>query len=263
MLKSEIIETTFMDMMKDPNRLAVNVNDILAEIEKNGCTVSRDNVGKYLRNAYRKDLVEYKITSKGKCWRLRGSSNPFPPEYNELIFNAVKEINEKTGKPATTTQVIEKIGDILDRESVNVRLKRLVYIDRTLLFAGNAEKSGAHTYIVNAEEHKPIMNEIRRNRYKAPSGSKKSMAEETVERLGGYMRRDICYARSHTHIGDKFDVYVKRTGTHNDSREVEKRNLMVVDKKPHICIFEDGTSLPWIDFAALYMNHQRLTQTMY
>ena len=261
MLKSEIIETTFREMVKDPSHLAVNVNDIIAEIEKNGCTVSRDNVGKFLRNAYRKDLVEYKITSKGKCWRLRGASNPFPPEYNELIFNAVKEINEETGKPATTTQVMKKIGDILDRESVNVRLKRLVYIDRTLLFAGNAEKSGAHTYNVNAEEHKPIMNEIRRNRHVA--SEKKNIVEETVERLGGYMLRDIYYARSHTHVGDKFDVYVKRTGTHNDGREVEKRNLMVVDKKPNICIFEDGTSLPWFDFAAFYMNNQRLTQTMY
>jgi len=261
LLKSEIIETTFKEMVKDPSHLAVNVNDILAEIEKNGCTVSRDNVGKFLRNAYRKDLVEYKITSKGKCWRLRGASNPFPPEYNELIFDAVREINEETGKPATTTQVMEKIGDILDRESVNVRLKRLVYIDRTLLFAGNAEKSGAHTYVVNAEEHKPIMNEIRRNRHVA--SEKKSIVEETIERLGGYMRRDIYYARSHTHVGDEFDVYVKKTGLHNNDHDIEKRHLKVSKIKPHICIFEDGTSLPWIDFAALYMNNRRLTQTMY
>lgn len=261
MLKAEIIETTFMDMMKDPNHIAVNVKDILAEIKKNGCEVSNDSVGRFLRSSYDKGLVEYKITSKGKCWRLKGTSNPFPPEYNELIFNAVKEINEETGKPATTTQVMGKIGDILDRESVNTRLKKLVYIDRSLLFAGNVEKSGAHMYIVNAEEHKPIMSEIRKRQPKIPS--KKSKVEETVERLGGYMLRDIYYARSHTNIGDEFDVYVKKTGLHNNDHEVEKRHLRVTSKQPHICIFEDGTSLPWIDFAALYMNNRRLTQTMY
>ena len=257
----EVASKMVHKMLEDPESYAVSITQIREFSIAEGNSLSASTIERYLRKMYNDGVMEYKKTCKGKSWRFCGTTNPFPPEYNELIFNAVKEINEETGKPATTTQVMGKIGDILDRESVNTRLKKLVYIDRSLLFAGNVEKSGAHMYIVNAEEHKPIMSEIRKRQPKIPS--KKSKVEETVERLGGYMLRDIYYARSHTSIGDEFDVYVKKTGLHNNDHEVEKRHLRVTSKQPHICIFEDGTSLPWIDFAALYMNNRRLTQTMY
>jgi len=259
--KEEIARATFHELMTDPNHLAVSASDLVAEMAKNGVEANKSSAERFFRKAYEKGLIEYKITHKGKCYRYCGTNNPFPPLYEELIFNAVKEINNETGRPATTTQVIERINHVLDRDAVNTKLKRMVYKEGTLRFVGNFSRIGMHAYVINSDEFNYVMQGIRKKDIHEPV--KKTMESIVVEKYGGYLKSDLSLAKSKTHVGDEFDVFVSKKGLHNEEHDPEKLHLKVTMLEPHICVFENGMSLPWIDFAALYKNGKRLETTTY
>ena len=258
--KGEIAWATIDHLLEDPNAMAINVTDVVKEMEKNGVGVSKSVVEGVFRNAYNNGKLEYKITSKGRCFRFCNTENPFPPEYNEIIFDAVKAINEETKRPATTSQIMEKIGDILERSSVNVRLKSMVYKTGVLRFEGNYGRLGTHAYYVNSNDCCAAMESLRKkNPYKPPE---KKFEEFVVEKLGGYWTRDLTEARKMTHVGDKVELLVQKMGS-KENRDPEPVTLTVAEIYPHICVFDNGMSVPWIDFAAMYRGGKKIKLTLY
>ena len=261
MKKEEMAKATFYELMKDPNHPAMCASELIKEMAKNGVEANKSCAERFFRKAYEKGLVEYKITYKGKCYRYCGTNNPFPPLYEELIFNAVKELNNETGKPATTAQITEKINNALDQDAVNAKLKQMVYREGTLRFVGNSSRDGIHAYVINSSEFNYVLQGIRKKDIHEPV--KKTIESIVVEKYGGYLKSDLSLAKSKTHVGDEFDVFVSKKGPHNEEHDPEKLHLKVTMLEPHICVFENGMSIPWIDFAALYKNGKRLETTVY
>ena len=258
--RSMVIEV-FRDVMSNPNEIGIGARQLTDECLKRGNSISIDTVNKALNYMYDHSIAEYKITSKGKCWRLVGTENKFPPEYNEIIFNAVKEINDETGKAATVTEVMKKVGSEigLDRQSVNEHLKQMCYSDNynaPLRTLENYDKFVPHTYIVNSNEYKNIKHGVRTKR-KNPKTHTDFVKETITEVTGAFWKRDVANAKSNTHVGDHFNVIVIHSWSDKNKR-IETVDKEVTAVLPNLCMFNDGTTLPWIDLALYYRDGKTL-----
>lgn len=255
----EVASKMVHKMLEDPESYAVSITQIREFSIAEGNSLSASTIERYLRKMYNDGVMEYKKTCKGKSWRFCGTTNPFPPEYNELIFNCVKQINDETGKPARVSQIMEKMGNILDRRCVHDRLKDMVYHSKVIRMIEKYDRAHAHSYVINSKEYHNITDGIfKKDLGKDDAKSHMDYLRETVSReLGAFWKGDLSSAKEHTHVGDKLDIVV--TNSWNDkNKQIKTVTKGVSAVLPNICLFDDGTSLPWIDLAKYYRDGKAL-----
>lgn len=252
--KADAIPDLMHEMLKDPSAQSVTYRDIVEYYEETKKeSIDDDTVRRALRKLYTYQQIEYKDTCRGRSYRFVGSPNPFPLDYNEIILDILKKLNDKTGGPITMSELMDGLsasGHVLERARVYERVMKLAHRKAKILIIGEASgRCNTKKYLINSAGTKDPVSMVHK-KYPVVHKDPRPYREIFVEKYGGYLTEDLDNAKTRTHVGDPFDIIIRPKTGWREPDYMQTKRVKVIGK--NICIFEDGTSLPWIDLAMYY-----------